>query len=167
MSSLTAQIAIKVAADFVNALDIGSVTYPVNFNSTKNLENGTGADQANQIFSDTRTLTGSATENLDLAGSLVDAFGATITFTKIKAIIVTAASANTNAVQVQREATNGVPLFMAASDGIAITPGGFFAASFPNATGIAVTASTGDLLTITNSAGSTSVTYTIVIIGTV
>lgn len=167
MSSLQAQIAIKVAATMTSALDIGSASYPVNTGAVVNLANGTGANQANQIFTDTRTLTASGTENLDLAASLVDAFGATITFTKVKAVFVTADSGNTNDVQVQRAALNGAPLFMAAGDGIALTPGASFAAIFPDANGVAVTAGTGDLLTITNSAGSTSVTYTIVIIGVV
>lgn len=167
MSSLTAQVALKIAADFVSTLDVGSATYPVNYSATNNFANGTGADQANQIFTDTRTLSTSATENLDLAGGLTDPFGATITFAKVKAILITAASANTNNVQVTRPASSGLVLFMAASDGIALTPGASFAAVFPNANGVAVTAGTGDLLTLTNSAGSTSVTYTVVIIGTI
>jgi hypothetical protein len=67
---------------------------------------------------------------------------------------------------VQRATANGVLLFMAALDGIALTPGAAFLAMFPDANGVAITAGTGDLLTITNSAGSTSVSYDIVLIGT-
>jgi len=48
-----------------------------------------------------------------------------------------------------------------------LRPGQMFATAVgaADATGIAVTAATGDLLTITNSAGSTTVSYDIVIIG--
>lgn len=167
MATLSAQIRHSIEALMSNALDVGAVQYPVSYAAVNNLESGTGANQANQIWTDTRTLSASATEDLDLAGGLTDAFGATLTFTRVKAILVFAAAGNTNSVQVTRPASNGVPLFMAAGDGIALTPGASFAATFPDATGVAVTASTGDLLTLTNSAGSTSVTYTIVIIGTV
>jgi hypothetical protein len=161
------KIQLAIAAALTTALDIGTAEYSPNFNQVFNLGDGTGADQANMIWSDTRTLTASATENLDLAGGLTNAFGATVTFSKLKAILVVASTGNTNSVQVTRPASNGVPLFMAAGDGVALTPGAAFAAVFPDANGVAVTGATGDLLTLTNSAGSTSVTYTIILIGTV
>ncbi len=147
--------------------DIGSLNYAVNFAASLTFADGTGANQANMIWADQRTLSASATEDLDLAGGLTNVFGAALTFTKIKAIIVTAAAGNTNSVQVIRPASNGVPIFMAAGDGIALTPGAFFAAAFPNLAGIGVTGGTGDLLTLTNSAGTTPVTYNIVIVGIV
>ena len=158
-------VVVKLDALQLSALDLASATFPLALDWTTLLTNGTGANQASQVWSDQRTLTASATENLDLAASLTNAFGTTLTFTKVKLIMVKAAAANTNSVQVQRGATNGVPLFMAASDGIALTPGAWFIAVFPDATGVAVTASTGDILTITNSAGGTSVVYDIVLIG--
>lgn len=157
----------KITGKVVSALDIGSAEYPLNFNITNNLSDGTGADQFKKVFTDIRTLTASATENLDLAGGLTDPFGATITFTKIKAITILAAAANTNSVQVTRPSSNGLPLFMAASDGIALTPGASMTVVFPDANGIAVTAGTGDILTVTNSAGGTSVSYTVIIAGVV
>ena len=166
-TSITAGININVAATLMDSLDIGNADYQANWGANYTLTDGTGANQAKQIFTDTRTLTASATENLDLAAALVNAFGVTLTFTKVKAIFIKADAANTNSVQVTRPATNGVPLFMAAGDGIALTPGAMFSAVFPDANGVAVTAGTGDLLTITNSAGGTAVTYTVIIIGTV
>jgi len=166
-TQLQASVLMALSGALVDTLDVGAATYPLNLNAQYNFADGTGANQANKVFTDTRTLSASAAESLDLAGGLVDAFGVTLTFTRIKAIIVTAAAGNTNSVQVTRPASNGAPLFMAASDGMALTPGAMLAAVFPDATGIAVTAGTGDLLTFTNSAGSTAVTYTVVIIGTV
>lgn len=165
--TLEANFTQSVKAEMINDLDVGEASYPVAFAAINAFTNGAGADQANQIFTDSRTLGPSATEDLDLSGVLVDAFGATILFTRIKAILIQAVKANTNNVEVTREATNGVPLFIAAGDGIALTPGASFGAAFPDVNGVPVTAGTGDLLTITNSAGSTSVTYTIVIIGTI
>jgi hypothetical protein len=166
-TSLQATLSILLSGGIVDTLDVGEVSYPLALNLVNNFANGSGANQANKVFTDTRTLSASGTESLDLAGGLTDAFGVTLTFTKIKAIIVTAAAGNTNSVQVTRPASNGLPLFMAAGDGIPLTPDAVFAAVFPNADGVAVTAGTGDLLTFTNSAGSTSVTYTIVVVGVV
>ena len=161
-----ANMTLKLDVLQLSALDLASATFPVLLDWTGLLSNGTGSGQASQVFSDTRTLTASATENLDLAGSLTNAFGTTLTFTKIKLIAVKAAAANnaSNAVQVARGSSNGVPLFLAASDGVALNASDIFL--FYSPTGVTVTASTGDILTITNSAGTNSVSYDIVIVGT-
>ena len=162
--ALTATIKAGINATHTSALDLGTATFPLSLLQSISLSDGTGANEADRIFTDTRTLAASATEDLDLSGSLTNAFG-TVTFARIKAVLITASSANTNNVQVTRPASNGVPLFIAAGDGIAVLPGGMFLWACSDATGVAVTASTGDLLTLTNSAGSTSVTYSIVVIG--
>lgn len=159
-------VTIFASGKLTSALDTGTVEFPFTHGATYTLENGTSAGQGDLVFTDTRTLSASGTEDLDLAGALSNAVGATLTFAKIKAVIVTASSANTNAVQVTRPASNGVILFMAAGDGISLSAGQSFGWVDSSGSGKAVTASTGDLLTITNSAGSTSVTYTVTIIGT-
>lgn len=158
-------LSLKIDALLLSALDLSSAEDPLLVSILSSLSNGTGSGQASQVWHDRRTLTASATENLDLAASLVNAFGVTLTFARIKLVLVRALAANTNDVQVQRGSSNGVPLFMAASDGIALGPGELFLYFSPT-TGKAITAGTGDILTITNSAGSTSVSYEIVIIGT-
>ncbi len=163
--SLTSRIELQVTGQLVGAGDLGNPDQNFSDSLLHVLASGTGANQADRVFTDQRTLTASATENLDLAGVLLDAFGAAITFATIKAVIIKAASGNTNDVQLTRPASNGVPLFLAASDGIPIKPGGMFVWTAPG-TGITVTAGTGDILTVTNSAGGTSVTYDVIIIGT-
>lgn len=165
MTIESAQFKTSITGTLLNALDIGSGKYDFGYSTTHNFADGAGADQAGMVFTDTRTLSASATEDLDLAASLIDAFGATITFATIKGIHVYAASANTNDVQVQRASANGVPLFMAADDGVALGPDASMTVVDPN--GFTVTAGTGDLLTLTNSSSGTSVTYTVVILGTV
>jgi hypothetical protein len=158
-------MAFSAAATQSTALDLTTATAPVQYRKANTLTSGTGANQADLIFTDTRTLAASATEDLDLAGVLVGAFGATLTFARVKGLFIVAAAANTNNVNITRPAANGVPLFLAASDGVAVRPGGWFAMSAPDATGYPVTAATGDLVTLTNSAASTSVTYDVIIIG--
>lgn len=158
-------MAFSAAATQSTALDLTTATAPVQYRKANTLTNGTGANQADLIFTDTRTLAASATEDLDLAGVLVGAFGATLTFARVKGLFIVAAVGNTNNVNVTRPAANGVPLFLAASDGVAVRPGGWIGLSAPDATGYPVTAATGDLVTITNSAAGTSVTYDVIIIG--
>jgi hypothetical protein len=147
------------------AADLATPSAAISWGRQINLDNGTGLNQADKIYLDTATLGPSATANVDLAGSLTDILGAALTFVRVKALFVAALAANTNDVQVTRPAANGWPLFLAAGDGISVRPGGVFAWVDPTAVGIAVTAGTGDLLTFTNSAAGTPVTYDVVIVG--
>lgn len=165
-TTLKAIITAQIDATYKNVLDIGTPTDNFLKKVAIELTNGTGANTADLMFHDQRTLSASATEDLDLAGVLASPFGATQTYVELRAILISAAAANTNNVNVQRAAANGVPLFLAAGDGLPVPPGGVFMWSCPADGKVAVTAGTGDLLTITNSAGSTSVTYDVVILGT-
>ena len=164
----TATVIAQVISNLTNTTSSELVTgeSPVNQKKTITFTDGAGANKIEAIYHDQRTLSASATENLDLAGSLSDVFGNTITFTKIKYIYIFAAAANTNDVQFQCPASNGfINWCMAASDGIQVQPGGIFLLVTPSSGGYAVTASTGDLITMTNSAGSTSDTYDVIIAG--
>jgi hypothetical protein len=163
--ALTTRLSLSLLATLTDALDLSTATDRLDYLKNIELATGTAANQSDMLWHDRRTLSASATENLDFAASLTNGLGDTQTFARIKAFIVYAATGNTNNVNVIREGTNGVPLFLAAGDGIAVRPGGLFVAVAPDATAYAVTASTGDLVTFTNSAGSTSVTYDVIVIG--
>ncbi|MBO4272384.1 hypothetical protein [Microbispora triticiradicis] len=160
-----AQFFAQFAANYTNPLDLTTVSSPVSFSQQINFAQGSGAGQADMMWSDTRTVAASSTDAIDLAGSLTGPFGTTATFARIKGVIVRAAAGNTNNVNVVTPSSNGTPLFLAASDGIAVKPGGLFVWIDPSAGGVAVTAGTGDLLNLVNSGGGTSVTYDIYIIG--
>lgn len=165
--SQSSKVNVHIDSTLTKSLSLSQIDDKLVRDYAISLSNGTGANQANNVWHARRTLTASATEDLDLAGVLTSSNGQTLTFTRVKFILVYAATANTNTVNVSRSASNGVPIFAAAGDLVGVTPGGMFILAAPNATGIPVTASTGDLITVTNSAGSTSVTYDIVVIGTV
>lgn len=158
-------ILLRIDAMLTKATDLSTPDDSLVINTTNNLSNGTATGNASQMWHDQRTLGASATEDLDFAGGLTNAFGVTLTFVKIKFVYVKASTANTNDVQVTRVATTGLPLFMADGDGIALGPGEWFCYASPT-TGKTVTATTDDTLTFTNSAGSTSVIYDVVVIGT-
>lgn len=162
--SQTSSVSLSVNASQTSSTDLSSAIDSLLKTYTCALAAGTGDGQANTVWSDTVTLAASGTADIDFAAALTSSFGATLTFTKIKVLIVAAAAGNTNNVLLSRPASNGLVLFSAASDELKILPGGFFAITAPNA-GIAVTAATGDLLTFTNSAGTTGVTYDVIVIG--
>lgn len=120
--------------------------------------------KADLLYTATRTVNASSNEDLDLAGALANAFGATITAAEIVLIFIKAAAGNTNNVNVSRPASNGFAgPFLAAGDGVKIAPGEW--AVFQSKAGWAVTAGTGDLLNVANSGAGSSVSYDILIVG--
>jgi hypothetical protein len=148
------------------AVDIGDVSHSLSFSPSIVFTDGAGANQIQRIFADTRTLAASANEDLDLAGGLTDAIGQTITLARVRGLLIRASAANINNVIVGNAATNGwITAFGGAAHTMTIRPGGLVLLAAPDATGYAVTAATGDLLRIANSAGTTGVTYDIVILG--
>jgi hypothetical protein len=87
--ALTTRITAAVSGTQTAAKDMGTVSFPFALTAiSSTLADGTGSGQADKIFSDQRILAASATEDLDLAGSLVDALGATITFVKLKMVVI-------------------------------------------------------------------------------
>lgn len=166
MPTLTAGLTAKLTATYAGSPDAGTLVQQLTYSAAASLANGTGANQANRLWIDTRTLAASATEELDLAGVLTDAFGNVLTFSKIKAILIEAVDANVNDVLVGGAASNAwAALFGDATDVLRVRPGGFIFHAAPDANGLAVTAGTGDKLKLANSAGSTSVTFTIILVG--
>jgi hypothetical protein len=151
------------------ALDLASGVVSIDKDYATILANGTSAGQADRIFHDTRTIAASSNDDLDLAGVLVDSFGATITFAKIKGIVVVAAAANVNNVIIGGGASNPFNTWVTGTTPAnVIRPGTVWAllAGVADATGYAVTAATADILRLTNGGAGTSVTYDIYIIGT-
>lgn len=164
--ALDTRIALSVKAALTStSLDLVRPDALLSYSSLFTLLTGTSTNQADKIYSDTQTLNASSNINWDLAGGWSDALGSTLTFVKLKALIIKARETNVNNVRITRPATLGVPLFLAASDGIDIQPGGMFMYLAPGA-GITVTAATGDLINVANSGAGTAVVYDLIVIGT-
>jgi hypothetical protein len=165
MAGVAATIELNIKAKQSGTADLGSPQFTALLEKLLEFTPGTAAvGQSNVLFSDERTLAASATEDLDVAGVLADALGATIAAAEVVAIAIVADAGNTNDVQLTRPAANGVPAFLAAGDGVAIGPGDIFLLT--NRKGIGVTAATGDLLIhVANSGGTTGVTYKVIVIG--
>ena len=166
--TLTSAVRLGVTATQRSVGDLGTASAPVELRAAVALADGSGAGQANRVFADTRTLAASATEDLDLAGVLLDSFGAAITFARIKALIIRAAPGNTNDVIVGgASATQFASWVGAATHTIKVRPGATLAlfAGEEDATGYVTAAGASDLLKIANSAGGSSVSYDVVLIG--
>jgi hypothetical protein len=166
-TTLIEQIVLQITTDYGNALDFRSIADRFTKAYSFTLQDGAGLNQATLVAADQRTLTASATEDIDCSGGTfpLPAFSSALTLTKLKAIIVYADPLNTNNVNVQRHASAGVPFLLAVNDGMGVTPGNLFVLTNFSAAGWTVTNTTADLITITNSAGSTSVTYDVWLIG--
>lgn len=165
--TLTTTIALSVTGNQAASVDLGTTAAKRALSTSVSLTNGTAAGMADLMFADTRTLAASGTEDLDLAGALADAFGTAQVFARVKALVIKADAGNTNNVLVSRPASNGLTIFSAAGDQVVVRPGETFAliAGAADAVGHVVTAATGDLLTITNSGGTTGVTYSVMVVG--
>lgn len=162
---LTAKFTLSVVAQQTSSKALTTPEADVSKSYVANYANGTGANQAQAIFSDSRTITGSGTDNLDLSGSLTDALGATVALTAVKELVI----ANTGTVQIRvgKKITNGFagPFDQTAGAlGIIVEAGGVLRLSNPSAAGWAVTAATADLLSVENLAG-TAAAYDVIIVG--
>jgi hypothetical protein len=165
--NLVTQILLKIAATGTNPLDLDTADDPLARDYTQLLSSGTGANQASNMFHDQRTIVASSSENLDLSGALVNAFGVTLVFTKIKALFIRAAAANANDVLVGGAGSNcWVGWVGDATDIVKVKPGGTLLWIAPDVNGGAVVAGTGDILKVANGGAGTSVTYDVVILGT-
>ncbi|MBD3847105.1 hypothetical protein IED13_15455 [Bosea sp. SSUT16] len=163
--SLETVIVASLKAIETSNLDLAQGRAPIELEVRHAFGSGSGANQASNAFSDSRTLAASGSENIDLAGALTTIFGVVLNFASVKAILIRARATNVNNVAVGPAASNGfLGPFADASDRVVIKPGGVFLVTAP-AAGWPVTAGTGDLLTVTNLGAGSAVDYDIVIIG--
>lgn len=173
-TSLTVQAAqAKLQWDFTNSLAWGDVTNSTGFTYSTRLTDGTSAGKADRLYVATGTLAASASLNLDLAGSVADVFGSTITFARIKVIYVEL-TADTTAthVYVGGHASAGLTNWITSAGTfgtdqpkVTVRNGGVLFLCAPDATAYAVTATTADILKITNADGANVATYRLALVG--
>ena len=157
-------VALNVQGLVASSLDLESPQSSLNLSSLFTLTDGSGDSKFQQMFSDTRS-TDQTGETLDLVGSLKNAFGLTISFSKIKVILVLAAAANTVAIRVGAAATNQFVAWCgSATDYVTIRPGGLMLLVAQDATGYATAGGSTDNLKIV-AASTATVSYDIVVLG--
>jgi hypothetical protein len=164
--SLTAKLTMALIAELTSEQDLATGRAPLSWAETFSLTDGSGTNEANRIFHDERTIAASSNDDIDLAGVLIDIFGATLTLARVKVMIVKSDIGNANTLAVGAAASNTwVGPFGGATHTTVVRPGGLHVSVAPDATGWPVTAGTGDQLRIANGGAGSSVTYKIGLIG--
>jgi len=165
MATLTSRVQVLIHATQVVPLDLSAAESVLNLMNILDLANGTGANQADVLWSDTRTLTASQSEDLDIiGGGLTDPFGVTFAPARIKAIMISSAKSNLNDMTLFGDALGPAFLNTAATT-MTLAPGGVFLLTDPSATAYPVGAGATDIIQIANAAGVNSISYSIVILG--
>jgi hypothetical protein len=164
---LTSRVTVELTGLLTAALDFTTPSSSVDIRQQVDMATGTGAGQADKIWTDQRTLTASSTEDLDLVGTLTDAFLGTISLARVRAILVRAAAANTNNVIVGGASATQWAALLGTTGTVTLRPGSLFVAvaGAADATGYVTAAGATDLLKVANSSSGTSVTYDIAVIG--
>jgi hypothetical protein len=154
---------VVIGGGFTKALDLSTPIDTLNIENSKVFANGTGANQLNQWWHDTRSVA-AASENLDLAGGLTDPFGDTITFTTVKLLYVhnTATTAGYDLILSGTFLDNNI--LGGGSSTIIMGPDSVQYLTSP-VDGFTVTAGTGDVLTV--DPGANTIEYDMMIAGTV
>lgn len=165
-TTLTSTVKMSVVAKLHNdSVDIGQADYNVSEMVSKVFGNGATTGLANALWTDERTISISSDDDIDFAGGVVDAFGTTLTFTAIKAILIEADATNTVSLIMGGDTTTNIAnLFGTDTDTLLIKPGASLCLLHPT-TGYTVTATTADKLRFTNSSGAATQKYKISVIG--
>ncbi len=162
--TLTAKILLQILATESSSSDLSSTTRVTNVSRTVNFANGTGANQAEIVWSDSRTIAANGEDILDLT-ALADDRGS-VDLTAVKAIYVR----NTGTVGIYWQALappdhwGSGPLQAEEEFGIKVPPGGVMLITNPSALGWMVESGDEQIL-FGNDSSTTAATYDIILIG--
>ncbi len=165
--TLTTKISLGFTTEYTSTGDLSNPRDSMSINRNIELTSGTGANQANVIFTDSRTLTDThahdANEVLDVyaSGSLKDPLGTALTISALKVIYVY--NTSTTSSLLVGGGTTPVGFFADPSDILTIPPGGKWVLTAPNATGWDVT--TNKNIKLQQSGGTGNLVYEIILIG--
>lgn len=163
--ALSGRVSVDLAAVLTGTADFGAPSSRVSFAQQLDFTSGTGAGKADKIWADQRTIAASSSEDLDLAGSLADVFGGTVTLATVKALYVKAAAGNTNDVVLGGASSNAWDTLLGDTGTVTLKPGALLLVACTAANPWGVTAATADLLKVANSSSGSAVTYDIAVIG--
>lgn len=160
--TLATELSLALSWNYASAADLSTARDRKTFTTSDTLATGTGANQSDLIFHDTRTAT-AAPDDLDLAGGLTDPLGNTLTFAEITGIFIHNKSETaTEVLSIGADANGLVNWVGAVNDIVKIGPEGILFVWNPR-DGYAVTADTGDILQV--DPGADTIEYDVVIIG--
>lgn len=164
MALNSAELMVRFTANQTGANDLGNPVFSPELKSLLQFGSGVTAGNADILFTDERSVASATNDDIDLAGVLTDAFGATITMAEVVALIVVADRTNTTVLTIGAGSNPWATMWAASGDGIKVMPGGVFLNVAPDAAGLGtVTPSTGDILRIANASGAVA-KYKIVVL---
>jgi hypothetical protein len=162
--SLTAKIVLGFDAVCQAVQNLSTLADRLSINRALELTNGTGANQANVLFHDQRTLADAADETLDLyGGALQDALKNTLTMEKLKVLFLRNTSAEASLL-IGGAGTTPIDLFADAAGVFKQRPGGVFLTTAPDANGIVLTTNK-NLKLAHDGTGTSPLVYEIIAIG--
>jgi hypothetical protein len=159
LNSAKLSVSMNVNQSGANAFS-GGPHWSAAFEQVLNFVNGTGANQADLAYVAERTVASASNDDIDLAGVLTDAFGATFTTAEMVALLIVNkqkdGTANTTNLTIGAGSNPWVGALGGTTPTIGpIRPGGVLLLASPDAAGIgAVVAGTGDILRVANSSGA-------------
>ena len=157
------QLALSLTGSYAKQVDIDTAVKTISISKSLSLTNGQGDNQGDLLWYDSRQVSSGVPEDLDLAGSLSDLYGQTLTLVELVMLIIHNKS-TTAAEQLQIGGdANAVPIFGATADYLLLGAGGFLVYTAPYDGTITVTAGTGDILQV--AAASGTIDYDIVVVG--
>lgn len=166
MSLSNTTLLMRLLSTVTRDIDLQSGRSPLEFKQGYSIPHGTGAGQADLLWTDRRTILASQNDDLDLAGTFTDIYGQAVVFARVKAILVVADAGNANNVVIGNAASNQfLGPFGAAAHTYSVKPGDAFSGTALGATAWPVTAGSADILRIANSGAGTSVIYDIALLG--
>jgi hypothetical protein len=154
--AVTGTASASLSCSNISASDSESANIGMSLAAGVTFVDGAGAGAINKIWQDTRTLTDGGNETLDFNPTPTSGMTGSVVFTAVKAILVTAAAANTTNITVTGTLLAKPPAIL--------KPGGVFLFADPSAAGSIVTQTTADTMIMTNSAGAAA-SYSVVVAG--
>lgn len=132
--------------------------------TTSAIADGTGANQAQDLFTQTAALADAGAVSLDFSGgALTNPFGTTISWSALKLLFI-----ENTSVESSLEVTGNLwdDISGGTTETLTIAPRSFYWQTMMDAGGQAIVAGTGDTITLTHASdGSLSLTYKVVALG--
>jgi hypothetical protein len=128
------------------------------------LVDGSGSGQVNKQYADSVSVSQSTNTDIDLSGSLSQAFGAVV-FTAVKALLIVAGDSNPGNLTVFGGTNPFLGPLSGTTPAVVLAAGQALLFTKTDATGWAVTNATNDTLRVASAATSGTYTYDIVVLG--
>lgn len=151
--SLEVNLLFEIGIIHTNPLDLSTPVDAPTIQWQVNLTDGAGADQADQVWHDRRSVANGSPDDIDFEGGLVNAFGVTLNPARVAVLAIRHVSGPGN-LTIGNDGNALVLGFGAGSHTWTIRPGGWFIVTAPDSGGWGTTAGSADILQLASSSGT-------------